>query len=250
MKYKKYFFETLSSTNDKAKELALDEEEGTVIITEEQTKGRGRFGRSWYSSRGKDILLSIIVKPNLDPRDMQKIVLIAAAAVNMALKDIGISSQIKWPNDIIIDGKKVGGILMEAAISGGEVTYGVLGIGINVNQETNDIPDQLKNKSTSLRIVTNKKIDKEELMKFVLHRFGSYYMDYKDRGNIEDVIDICRENSAIIGREVFIIQGNNGTRKGFVIDINMNGELLVDFPQGLEKISSGDLSIRGQDSYI
>lgn len=250
MKYKKYFFETLSSTNDKAKELALDEEEGTVIIAEEQTKGRGRFGRSWFSSKGKDILLSIIVKPNLDPTGMQKIVLIAAAAVNMALKDIGIDSQIKWPNDIIIDGKKVGGILMEATISGDKVTYGVLGIGINVNQEINDIPNELKNKSTSLRIVTNKKIDREELMEFLLDRFREYYMDYKDRGNIEDVIDICRENSAIIGREVFIIQGNNGTRKGFVIDINMNGELLVDFPQGLEKISSGQVSIRGQDSYI
>ena len=132
MKYKKYFFETLSSTNDKAKELALFEDEGTVIITEEQTKGKGRFGRSWRSSKGKDILFSIILKPDFNPIQMQRIVLLAAAAVNMALKDIGIDSLIKWPNDIIINGKKVCGILMEMSISGDSVSYGVLGIGINV----------------------------------------------------------------------------------------------------------------------
>lgn len=250
MKYKEYFFDTLSSTNDKAKELALYEEEGTVIIAEEQTKGRGRFGRNWISSKGKDILLSIILKPNLNPIEMQRIVLIAAATVNMALKDIGISSQIKWPNDIIIDGKKVSGILMELAISGDKVVYGVLGIGININQEIIDIPDELKDKSTSLRIVTNREIDREELMKVLLQRFNKYYMDYKDGRNIDYIIDICRENSAIIGKEVFILQGNSSCRKGLVKDIDISGELVVDFPQGLEKISSGQVSIRGKDTYI
>lgn len=249
MKYKKYFFETLSSTNDKAKELALFEDEGTVIITEEQTKGKGRFGRSWRSSKGKDILFSIILKPDFNPIQMQRIVLLAAAAVNMALKDIGIDSLIKWPNDIIINGKKVCGILMEMSISGDSVSYGVLGIGINVNQEYNDIADELKEISTSLKLTMNRYIDKDKLMEYVLDRFRYYYMDYKD-GIIKQVIDICRENSAIIGKKVLVIQGKNGTRKGLVKDININGELVVEFLEGIENISFGEISIRAIDSYI
>lgn len=249
MKYKKYFFDTLSSTNDKAKELALFEDEGAVIITEEQTKGKGRFGRGWRSSKGKDLLLSIIIKPDFNPIQMQRIVLVAAAAVNMALKDIGIDSLIKWPNDIIIDGKKVCGILLEMSVSGDSVRYGVLGIGINVNQEYSDISDELKGIATSLRLVTNEYIDKEELMDYVLDRFRHYYINYKD-GIIKPVIDICRENSAIIGKEVVLIQGRNGIRNGLVNDININGELIVEFLEGIENVSFGEISIRATDSYI
>ena len=250
MEYKIYSFNTLSSTNDKAKEMASYEEEGTVIIAEEQTKGRGRLGRNWISSKGKDILLSIILKPNFKPVQLQMIVPVAAAAVNMALRDIGIESQIKWPNDIVIDGKKVCGILMELCSSGDSMNHVVLGIGINVNQDHKDIPEDLKDKSTSLKLVLNREVNQEELIEYVLNRFREYYITYRDKMNIEDTINICRENSSVIGKEVLVIQGKKKPRKGLAIDINMSGELMVQFPEGLENVNYGEISIRGMDRYI
>lgn len=249
LKYKIYSFEKLESTNDKAKEIARDEKEGTVIIAKEQTKGRGRLGRTWHSPRGKSILMSIILKPNMEPKDMQKIVLIGAAAVNMALKDIGIESQIKWPNDIIVQGKKVCGILTEMSSNFNGLNYVIIGIGININQDIEDIPKELKEKSTSLKLIKNKEIHKEELLQILLNRFKELYMPFKNHGDIKGVIDICGKNSAIIGKNILVIQGDN-IRKGKALDINMEGELLVEFSEGIERVYSGEVSIRGLEGYI
>lgn len=250
MEYKRLYFESLGSTNDKAKELASSEREGLVIIADEQTGGKGRMGRTWASARGKDILLSIILKPKLNLVDTGKISLIAAAAVNTALKDIGIESRIKWPNDIIIDGKKICGILSEASFNDRGLKYIVLGIGINVNQDEDDIDDDLKEKSTSLRIVTNKEQNREVIIDKLLNRFREYYLNYIDNLDIGEVIDICKSNSAMLGREVMVLRGKDNPRKGLARDINMNGELVVEFPEGIESISSGEVSVRGIDAYI
>lgn len=250
MKYKIYLYDTLESTNDKAKELIEDEDEGTVVIANNQTKGRGRLGREWISSKDKDILLSIILKPNLKPQEMQGIVLVASVAVNMALRDIGIISQIKWPNDIVIDGKKVCGILMEVCSSGGLTNHAILGIGINVNQDFEDIPEELKDKSTSLKIILNKEVDKDKLIRYLLNRFRDYYMNYNNKMHIDEILSIYKENSLVIGKDIYVIQGKKKIRKGRAIDIKRNGELVVRFPDGIEDIYSGDISIRSIDGYI
>lgn len=249
MKYKIYYFDKLDSTNDKAKEIALEEVEGTIIIAKEQTKGRGRLGRTWHSTKGKSILMSIILKPNMKPQDIQKIVLIAAVAVNMALQDIGIKSQIKWPNDIIIENKKVCGILTEMSIKLDEINYVIIGIGINVNQNIEDIPRELRGISTSLKLIENKEINKEALLENFLNRFTELYIPFKSIDDIGKTMDICRKNSAIMGKDIVVIQGDI-KREGIALDIDMDGRLLVKFPEGLESIYAGEVSIRGQKKYI
>lgn len=249
MEYNIEYFNRLESTNDKAKEIGSKKEEGTVIIAKEQTKGRGRLGRRWYSSGKKSITMSIILKPKMKAEDIQKITLIASVAINLALKDIDIDSKIKWPNDIVIDNKKVCGILTELSTNFTGVNYVVVGIGINVNQVKVDIPKEIFKETTSLRLIKNKEINKNEIINNVLNKFKELYIQFNSNGHIDEIINIYRKNSIIIGKEILIIQGNN-KRKGKALDIDNQGELLVEFPEGIENISSGEISIRGLEGYI
>lgn len=250
LNYKIYKYESLDSTNTKAKELALrGAGEATLVICEEQTRGRGRMGRSWTSTKGKDLLFSIILKPKLEFGELQRIILAAAVAVNRALKDLGIESQIKWPNDIIIGGKKVAGILMETSTSGDKTKHVILGIGINVNQDREDIPDELKDKSISLKLVSKREIDRKELLDYLLVRIKESYLAVKNRVDMEELLKAYKENSSLTGREVMVLQGKARPRRGTAIDIGINGELVVRFPEGVEKISYGEVSIRGIDGY-
>lgn len=241
-----YYFNTLDSTNKKAKEIAQDEEEGTVIIAEEQTQGKGRMGRSWISPKGKGIWMTMILKPDLEPMKVPKMTLIAAAAVHKALNKLGIKSQIKWPNDILVDGKKVCGILTEMSGELNMVNYVIMGIGINVNLDEEDIPDELKDIAGSLKLTTGKKINRKELAANILNEFEKLYLSFKEEDNIEEVLKICKENSILLGEEVRIIRGNN-IRIGKAIDINDNGELVVKFEGDLvENIMAGEVSLRGK----
>lgn len=240
----------IDSTNEYAKKLALQKAEGTVITAEKQVSGKGRIGRSWESPLHKGIYMSIILKPRINPINAAKITLIGAAAVHRALKDIGIDSKIKWPNDIVIDGKKVCGILTEMNTELDRINYIILGIGINANQEEDEIAEELKEKATSLKIISQKQIDRNQLLAYILNHFESLYEPFKAKEDISRTIDICRENSAVIGREVRIIE--YGTERiGKAIDLNEEGELVVDFNGKLERIFSGEISIRGMNnSYI
>jgi BirA family biotin operon repressor/biotin-[acetyl-CoA-carboxylase] ligase len=249
LEYRIFTYDTLESTNDKAKEIAAYSEEGTVILAREQTKGKGRLGRVWSSTKDKDILMSIILKPEIQIKDIPKITLVGATAINMALRDIGIDSQIKWPNDIVIENKKVSGILTEMSSNSRDINYVIMGIGINVNQDIQDIPEELQYKSISLKIVKNSVIDKRELLNNILERFRTLYMPFRSNGDMEKVINIYRENSIVIGKEILVIKGKDKIRKGVAIDINHRGELLVEFPEGLEEICSGEVSIRGIEGY-
>lgn len=243
-----YHFDILDSTNIKAKEMANSEAEGTVIIAEQQTMGKGRVGRSWTSAKGKGIYMSIILKPKINPIKIPRITLIGAAAVNIALKEMDIQSLIKWPNDIVINGKKVCGILteMNPHINDNHV---IIGIGINANLNPEDIPDKLKEKATSLKIVAGRDIDRKRLIDFILKNFEALYYEFINEDNLNNTIEICKSNSAIIGKEIKVISGDI-IRHGKAIDINKEGELVVEFETGVETIFSGEISIRGIDGYI
>lgn len=241
-----YYFNTIDSTNIKAKEIAHNEREGTVLIAEEQTAGKGRLGRNWASPKGKGIWMSIILKPNVEPTKLPKITLIGAAAVHKALRNIGVEAKIKWPNDILIDGKKVCGILTEMSGELNMVNYVVMGIGINVNLDEEDIPDELKNIATSLRLSTGRKINRKELAANILNEFEKLYIKFKEKDNIEEVLRICRENSVLLGEEVKVIRGDN-IRIGKALDINDNGELVVKFGDNVENIIAGEVSLRGSN---
>jgi birA, biotin-[acetyl-CoA-carboxylase] ligase region len=146
-------FDTIDSTNIKAKELASQNaEDGTIVISEEQTCGKGRLGRSWYSPKSKGIWASIILKPKIDPINASKITLIAAASIVKAFNEIAIFPKIKWPNDIVLNNKKVCGILTEMSAELNQIHYLVVGIGINVNNSKDDFTEALWSSATSLKI--------------------------------------------------------------------------------------------------
>jgi BirA family biotin operon repressor/biotin-[acetyl-CoA-carboxylase] ligase len=245
-----YYFNTISSTNIKAKEIAFQELEGTVVIAEEQTVGKGRLGRNWTSPKGKGIWMSIILKPEVDPIKVAKITLIGAAAVNKALEDIGVKSQIKWPNDIVINGKKVCGILTEMNCELNMINYVVMGIGINANLQEEDFPKDLTDKATSLKIAEKREINRKELLANILNRFEEFYIPFKDNDDISKAIEICKKNSAIIDKEVRIIKGEE-IKTGKALDINEEGKLVVMFENGIvENIFSGEVSVRGLEGYV
>ncbi len=245
-----FYYDSISSTNIKAKEIALEESEGTVVVSEEQTGGIGRLGRTWVSPKQKGIWMSIILKPEVEPMKVSTIALVGAAAVNKALGDMGIRSGIKWPNDIVIDGKKVCGILTEMSCELNMVNYVVMGIGINVNLDKAHIPEDLQHKATSLKILENKQFNRKELLASILNHFEKLYNDYKDDGNISKVLQICRANSILLGEEVRIIRGKD-IRTGKALDLNDEGQLIVQFENGtVENIFSGEVSVRGINGYI
>lgn len=246
MEYKVLRFESLASTNTKAKELAREAEEGTVIVAKDQTQGRGRMGRAWESSKGKGLFMTIILKPSIEIEEVPKINLIAAAAVSLALGDLGIEAKIKWPNDIVASGKKLAGILLEMKTNMEGINYLILGIGINVNQKREDFPEDLREKAGSLRSITGRKIDLDLLLNKILERFKGFYLPFKDYKDIEAVLEINRSRSLLLGREVSIIHRDK-KRKGRALDINPQGELVVEFPHGREVIINGEVSVRAED---
>ena len=244
------YYDSIGSTNSKAKELAeLGQEHGTVIISEEQTTGRGRLGRNWVSPKYKGIWMSIILRPNIITENVSQITLLGAAAVQKAIMKMGIKTSIKWPNDIVLNSKKVCGILTEMSGEIDHINYLVMGIGINVNFEEGDLPDELKDVATSLALESGKYMQRKLLLANVLNIFEELYNDFVQNGNIKETIEICRENSMLIGNEIQLI--NRGkVRIAKAIDISDQGELVIENHQGIvEYIVSGEVSIRGIYGY-
>ncbi|MCR2043640.1 biotin--[acetyl-CoA-carboxylase] ligase [Anaerosalibacter massiliensis] len=245
-----HYFNTIDSTNIKAKEIAQEETEGTVIISEEQTLGKGRLGRSWASPSGKGIWMSIILKPHIDPMKVAKITQVGAAAVSLALEDLNIKSYIKWPNDIVMNGKKVCGILTEMSCELNMINYVIMGVGINVNLNKEDFKGEIEKIGTSIKVETGKEVNRKKLLGFFLNRFEKLYTTFVNEDNFKDTLGICRDKSILIGREVKIIRGKD-EQKGKVIDISDEGELLVDYGDNkIEKIMSGEVSVRGLYGYV
>lgn len=245
------YYSKIDSTNKKAKELATDGfEEGTIVISEEQSLGRGRLGRVWYSPKGKGIWVSIILKPDIPTMMAPRITLIGAAAVHSALEEFGIKSEIKWPNDIILNNKKVCGILTEMSGEMEKLNYIVMGIGINVNTEENELENELNKIATSLKIECKKEICRKQLLCSLLNHFEDFYDAFKEYGTLENVINICKKNSILIGKEVKIISyGKEVAAK--VIDIEDDGELIVKYDDGtVGKVLSGEVSVRGLYGYV
>jgi BirA family biotin operon repressor/biotin-[acetyl-CoA-carboxylase] ligase len=244
------YCDSIGSTNSKAKELAeAGEEHGTVVISEEQTSGRGRLGRNWVSPKYKGIWMSIILRPNIITENISQVTLLGAAAVQQAIMEMGIKTGIKWPNDIVLNSKKVCGILTEMSGEIDHINYLVMGIGINVNLEDEDVPLELKDMATSLKLQSGIYVDRKLLLAKVLNIFEKLYNDFVQSGNIKEIIEICRKNSILIGKEIQLIhRGKVATVKA--LDISDDGELVIENSEGiLEYIVSGEVSIRGVYGY-
>lgn len=246
-----FYFDTLDSTNLKAKELAANEQkEGTVVIAEEQTNGRGRLGRSWSSPKKKGIWMSIILTPEIEPTDAAKVTQVAAAAVWKGINDVGVKTQIKWPNDIVLNGKKVCGVLTEMSGELNRLNYLVVGIGINANMSDEDFPEEIRGLATSLKIELNKEVERKELIGRILNNFEELYEELIRNNSIDKSIKICVENSALIGKDVrLILKGKEEEAKA--IDISKEGELIIQDKNGdISKIISGEVSVRGLYGYV
>ncbi len=192
--------------------------------------------------------MSIVLKPNISPMVAPRATLIGAAAVYTALKDMGISVGIKWPNDIVINGKKICGILTEMNAEIERVNYVIMGIGINVNMES--FPDELKEKATSLKNELGNEVDRKKLVANILNNFEVFYEEFKNTGDISRVIEICKEGSLLINKEVRVINGNNEVICT-VIDIDDEGELIVKHKDGtIKRVISGEVSVRGIYGYV
>lgn len=240
-------FETIDSTNDYAKKIGNELRDGSVIISEEQTKGKGRLGRVWESKAGEGIWMSIILKPNIIPNKAPFITLIAGASIVKALNILGVDAKIKWPNDITINNKKLSGILTELSAEIERVNYIVVGIGMNVKDT--DFEEELQDKATSL-YKENYNVSRVDIVKEILCQFEKLYLDYIEKDDKKEVLDICRQYSAIINKEIYVIK-NDQKELVDCIGINEEGNLIIKNKDGnFEEIMSGEVSIRGVKGYV
>ncbi|ATD54740.1 biotin--[acetyl-CoA-carboxylase] ligase [Clostridium chauvoei] len=237
------YFESIDSTNIKAKNLAnSNSPDGTLVISETQSLGKGRLDREWISPKG-GIWASLILKPNLEPIHAPKITLIAAAAMAITLKGYSLDIKIKWPNDLILKDKKVCGILTEMNCDMDRINYIILGFGLNVNIPEKNIPINLKSKATSLLISTGKSFSRTDLLCNFLNNFEILYNELLDKNHANTSIDICRKYSLFIDEEI-IISTLNENKKVKCIDITSDGSLLVlDSLGNKSKVFSGEVSL-------
>ncbi len=237
------YYQSVNSTNTTAKNMTEKEfAEGLVVITELQTSGKGRLGRQWHSPFGTGIWMSILAKPAIAPADAPQITLLSAVAVAEGItQEAGIKAEIKWPNDVTINGKKVCGILTEIKADMDRIHYIIVGIGINVNDL--EFPDEIMKVATSLRIEQGKMLNRAKLAAAVLNFWELYYRDFLAHG-FGRIKDQWKKYSVNSGKNVTVRTLKN-TIEGIVLDIDDNGMLLVRDHEGvLHKIIAGDVSLR------
>jgi len=231
------YFKTLSSTNNYIKK-NIDKNfiEGTIVVSDIQTKGRGRKNRFWSSKKG-GLWFSVILYPNLPPNKGIFITMSASISIYQSIKEIaGINSTIKWPNDILIDKKKVCGILTEFDAEADRINYAIVGIGINVN---NKVDSNLEDIATSLKEESRNKISKVELLKTIIKNFDKNYLRIKE-GKYDGIRKDWLSLSKIIDKKIQVTQ-NKEVITGIVKDVDENGFLILDSERGEKRILSGDI---------
>ena len=242
------------STNLTAKEAGEQESEknisrGMLFVADKQTAGVGRRGRSWESPEGENVYMSLLMKPEIEPAKASMLTLVMALAVAEGLKKIcGGDAQIKWPNDIIFNKKKVCGILTEMAMAGTEIKYVVIGVGINVNQK--EFSEELKDKATSLSLEFSEEFDRKSIIFSVLEEFYKYYDGFLRAGDLSYLQETYNHKLVNCGCEVVIHEpGNEYEAKA--LGINEQGELVVELPDGSrQNIYAGEVSVRGVYGYV
>ncbi len=240
-----YYFRKVASTNDFAKEKASEGAgEGTLVIAEEQTRGRGRQGRRWVSPPGTGLWFSLVLRPGISPIEASGITPIAAVSAANAIEEVtGLPARIKWPNDILIGGKKACGILTELGSEPGASHYVVVGIGINVN--TSSFPEEIEDKATSLKESLGREVSRTEVLARTIGEFEKFYFDFIETKSLARVLTAYREKSATIGKRVEIAV-KDGVLKAEAVDIADDGGLLIKKDDGeVLKINSGEVTLGG-----
>lgn len=243
-------FKTIESTNTYAKELAAQgAPHGTVVVAEHQTGGRGRLGRSFFSPAGTGLYLSMILRPQHSPQELMHLTCAAAVAACDAVESAtGLRPGIKWTNDLVHEGRKLGGILTELGFSGEELDYAIVGIGINCNQSQTDFPADLQNIATSLSTVTGKPVDvsklEDTLINSLVHTFDKLVAQRNQ------IMNRYRTDCVTIGQDICVINGKNVCHAK-ALSVEDNGSLRIQLPDGSEElVSTGEVSIRGMYGYL
>ena len=236
------YFAEIDSTNRYARQLAANgAREGEIVIAEEQTQGRGRLGRRWQSPPFANIYFSVILRPRLVPADAPQITLMAAVAVAEAVDSfITQSATIKWPNDILVGGKKLAGILTEATCDPKRVDYVILGIGVNVNYRLAAMPDEIRARATSVAELTGKSVSRESFLRRLIHDLDRCYGELEESG-FALLAPRWEAHFGLRGKRVRV-ELLDQIVAGRAIGIDRDGALLVEDEQGaVKRVIAGDV---------
>jgi len=227
-----HYFETVESTQNLARAAAeAGALEGTLFLAEQQVKGRGRMGRGWISPRGKGIWMSMVLRPSVPIHFAPQLTLLTAVALCRSLKRLtGLQIGIKWPNDLLIEGKKISGILLESAAEDERLRYVIAGIGISVNLEEADYPAELLEKATSLRISGEQKWSREEIIADFLKEWEQLYFLYQEQG-FSPIVTLWEALSVSLGKTVRLVTPQ-GDIVGVPIGLDESGAIRIQLEDG------------------
>jgi len=237
-----HFYHAVESTNLIAIDLAQqDAPEGTVVLADQQLSGRGRGSRSWHSPAGVGIYCSILLRPKMAVAKTQLITLMAGVSIVKAIAlQTGLSPRLKWPNDILINDKKVAGILLESKVSGVQIGYSVIGFGINVNNGSADLPEDIRERASSLLMELKKTVDRSRLVIAIFSELERLYHRFKCE-DFPVILQQWRHYSSTLGQRVRIWQEDKAT-DGIAVDLTEDGGLLVKVEGGKKiVIHAGDV---------
>jgi BirA family biotin operon repressor/biotin-[acetyl-CoA-carboxylase] ligase len=235
-----HYRDALPSTNELAHRLAQEgASHGEVAIAEQQTAGRGRRGRSWVSPPGVNLYFSVILRPELPPQRGPELTLTTAVALAETLREAGASAAIKWPNDLLVDGRKIAGILAEMTAEAENLSFVVMGVGVNLNLRTADLPPELASAATSLMEARGQRVPRA-LFTAALWTRLERWLDVHQESGFAPVRDAWRALSNTLGQDV-LVRTETREFRGMAEDLDETGALLVRTPDGLVRIVAGDL---------
>ena len=248
---KAQYFDNITSTNDVLKQLAAQgAPEGTSLIAGSQSGGRGRMGRSFLSPPEAGIYMSVLLRPQCSPLELIHLTCAAGCAACDAIEQaIGLRPGIKWINDIVYEGHKLAGILVEMGLSNnGMISYAVIGIGINCNQTPQDFPPELRSFAGSLKMAAGKPVDRALVAANMLDAFAQMNRQLLERRR--EILERYRLDCITIGKAVRVIHGEEA-RPGTALDVDEAGALVVQYADGaIEHVNSGEVSVRGLYGYV
>jgi len=236
-------YRSLGSTNRLGFRLAeAGAREGTLIVADEQTKGRGRMGKSWYSPPGLGLWTSVILRPNIPPFKAPGLSVCAGLALAQTIRKLtGLDARIKWPNDCLINGLKVGGILLELSAEPDRTNFVIAGVGVNVNHLPKDFPKKLSGRATSVRIEWGEEISRVKLLTSFLQRFESVYLDFKKKG-LSPQRQLIKKFSSLLGKKVAVRFGRERI-EGLAQDVDDSGSLVIVTPKGERVVRAGEVTM-------
>lgn len=244
------FLDMVDSTNTRAKQLAeAGAPDGTLVVAETQSAAKGRRGRSWMAPAGTGVWFSLLLRPRIEPEHASMMTLVAAMAVEKGIRETtGLHGRIKWPNDVVVDGKKVCGILTEMSADMDSVNHVVVGIGINAN--IREFPEELREKATSLFLASGQVVKRAGLLNAVLLAWEEYYGRYLQTEDLSLLAKEYNEKLAGLHGRVQVL-APKGDYTGISHGINHRGELLVEREDGtVTEVMSGEVSVRGIYGYV